>query len=156
MSETAWATGEGVERVPAPFSLRCGALLIDYILLAGVVALATLLARIFGIETRRGVSSLLTLTYATIGVAAFINFVLLAGSGGQTLGKLVTGLRVECRDGSQLGYVRAALRHFVGYPLSIATLCIGFLLAAFNREGRALQDFLAGTVVVVARTRRRA
>ena len=33
------------ERLRAPFSLRCGALLIDYIVLAAVMALATLLAR---------------------------------------------------------------------------------------------------------------
>ena len=33
------------ERLRAPFSLRCGALLIDYIVLAGVMASATLLAQ---------------------------------------------------------------------------------------------------------------
>ncbi|MCA1591374.1 MAG: RDD family protein [Acidobacteria bacterium] len=140
-----------IERLRAPFSLRCGALLIDYILLIGVVALATLLARMFGIETRRDTSTLLTITYVTIGVVALLNFVLLAGSGGQTLGKWVTGLRVEERDGVPLGYVRAALRHLVGYPLSFLTLGVGLILAAFNREGRALHDFLAGTVVVRAR-----
>src|SRR5437588_679607 len=33
------------ERLRAPFSLRCGALLIDYILMVGVLAFATMLAR---------------------------------------------------------------------------------------------------------------
>jgi uncharacterized RDD family membrane protein YckC len=40
------------------------------------------------------------------------------------------------------------LRHTVGYLASLVTLGLGFLLAAFNREGRALHDLIAGTVVV--------
>ena len=42
------------ERLRAPFSLRCGALLIDYIVVVGVLALATLLARFLGDDGRRG------------------------------------------------------------------------------------------------------
>ena len=37
-----------VEQRPAPFSLRCGAALIDYILLVGIVAFSTIIARWFG------------------------------------------------------------------------------------------------------------
>jgi uncharacterized RDD family membrane protein YckC len=66
----------------------------------------------------------------------------------------VTGLRIERRDGERAGFARTLLRHTLGYLLSLLTLGLGFLLAAFNREGRALHDLLAGTVVVRAGAQR--
>jgi uncharacterized RDD family membrane protein YckC len=72
----------------------------------------------------------------------------LASLGGRTFGKWVTGLRIERRDGVPLSLGRSCLRHLVGYALTLATLGLGFLVAAFNIEGRALHDYVAGTVVV--------
>ena len=139
------------ERLRAPFFLRCGALLIDYILVVGVLAFATLLARLSG-DGVRGSTLLLTAGYvAALGVA-LLNYVLIAGLSGRTLGKWVAGLRIERRDGVPLSFGRALLRHLAGYPLTILTLGTGFLLAAFNAEGRALHDLIAGTVVVRARS----
>jgi uncharacterized RDD family membrane protein YckC len=137
-------------RLRAPFALRCGALLIDYILVVGVLAFATLLARLSG-DGVRGSTFLLTAGYvAALGVA-LLNHVLIAGLSGRTLGKWVAGLRIERRDGVPLSFGRALLRHLVGYPLTLLTLGTGFLLAAFNAEGRALHDLIAGTVVVRGR-----
>jgi uncharacterized RDD family membrane protein YckC len=138
------------ERLRAPFSLRCGALLVDYTILIGIVAFATVLARTFG-DGRRGDTLLLTTGYAAALAVAVLNFVLIAGLSGRTLGKWVAGLRIERRDGVPLSFGRALLRHLVGYPLTLLTLGVGFLLAAFGAEGRALHDFLAGTVVVRSR-----
>ena len=138
------------ERLRAPFSLRCGALLIDYIVLVAILPSATLLARLFGDEGRAG-STLLTMAYGTVGVAALLNFVLLPALVGRTLGKWVTGLRIERRDGMRLSFGRALVRHVVGYLLTLATFGVGFLLAAFSTEGRALHDLLAGTIVVRSR-----
>jgi len=139
------------ERLRAPFSLRCGALLIDYIVVVGVLALATLLARVLGGDVRRGGSFILFVGYLTTAGVAFVNFVLLANLSGRTLGKWVAGLRIERQDGEPLSVGRALLRHLVGYPLTLLTLGLGFLLAAFNQQGRALHDWLAGTVVVRSR-----
>lgn len=141
------------ERLRAPFSLRCGALLVDYIIVVGVVAFATLLARFFGDE-RRGAGLLLTAGYLAAAGVAVLNYVLVAGLSGRTLGKWVAGLRIERRDGVRLSFGRALLRHLVGYPLTLLTLGLGFLLAAFSAEGRALHDLLAGTVVVRSRRTR--
>ncbi len=139
------------ERLRAPFALRCGALLIDYILVVGVLAFATLLARLSG-DGVRGSTFLLTAGYvAALGVA-LLNHVLIAGLSGRTLGKWVAGLRIERRDGVPLSFGRALIRHLVGYPLTLLTLGTGFLLAAFNSEGRALHDLVAGTVVVRGRS----
>jgi uncharacterized RDD family membrane protein YckC len=139
------------ERLRAPFSLRCGALLVDYIIVVGIVAFATLLARALG--DGRG-SSLLTVGYVTALAVAFLNLVVVAGFSGRTLGKWVAGLRIERRDGEPLSFGRALVRHLIGYPLTLLTLGIGFLVAAFNSEGRALHDLLAGTVLVRSRRTR--
>ncbi|MDT5296228.1 MAG: hypothetical protein QOJ76_3108 [Acidobacteriota bacterium] len=141
------------ERMRAPFSLRCGALLIDYTLLVGVLALATLLARVFG-DMRRGSAVVLTAGYIAVAVVTFLNFVVVVGFSGRTLGKWFAGLRIERKDGVSLSFGRALVRHVVGYPLTLLTLGAGFLLAAFHPQGRALHDLLAGTVVVRSRSTR--
>jgi uncharacterized RDD family membrane protein YckC len=142
------------ERLKAPFSLRCGALLIDYILLAGVMAFATLFARLLG-DTRRGSSFVLTAGYVAVASVAFLNFVLIAALSGRTLGKWMAGLRIERMNGEPLSIVRALVRHLLGYALTALTLGLGFLLSAFDPKGRALHDLLAGTVVVRSRATRR-
>src|SRR5688572_31173446 len=93
------------ERLRAPFILRCGALLIDYILVVGVLAFATLLARLSG-EGVRGSAFLLTAGYVAAPAVVVINHVLLAGLSGRTLGKWVAGLRIERRDGVPLSFGR--------------------------------------------------
>lgn len=144
-----------VERFRAPFSLRCGALLIDYILVAGIVAFSTLWARAFGGGARFAGGTAETLGFIIALGATVLNFVLLPLWRGQTIGKWATGLFIQTRDGSPLGVGRIILRHVVGYPLSLITLGLGFLLAAFNPEGRALHDIIAGTTVVLEEGRLR-
>ena len=141
-----------LEHLRAPFSLRCGALLIDYTILVVILAFATLVARMLGGDTRWTGATVLTLGYLVTGTVAILNFIVLAGLSGRTLGKWVTNLRIVRRDGRRLGFARACLRHLVGYPLTLATFGIGFLAAAFNREGRALHDLVASTVVVRGRS----
>ena len=134
--------------VRAPFSLRCGAFLIDYTFVVGLVALSTLLARLFGEGARDTSDAALSFGYIAAAVIAALNFFVLPVFTGRTLGKWATGLRVELRDGDPVTFTRALLRHTVGYLLSLLTLGFGFLVAAFSRDGRALHDLLAGTVVV--------
>jgi len=138
-------------RAGAPFALRCGALLVDYTLTAAILAFATLLARLLGGGARLGGATALTLGYLAALSLIVLNFVVLAGFTGRTLGKWVTGLRIERRDGRPAGFAHVAVRHLVGYPLSLLTLGLGFLLAVFSREGRALHDLIAGTVVTWGR-----
>jgi uncharacterized RDD family membrane protein YckC len=138
----------------APFALRCGALLVDYTLVAAVAAFATLLARLFGGGSRTAGGTVMEFGLIVALCVALLNFLVLPGFTGRTLGKWVAGLRVERRDGEPLDLGRSLLRHTVGYLASLLTLGLGFLLAAFNREGRALHDLIAGTVVVRGGTRR--
>ena len=137
-----------VESPPAPFALRCGAMLIDYIILVGIVAFSTLIARMLGGGARTANSSAETVgLLIAIGVAV-LNLGVLAGFTGRTLGKWATGLRIQRQNGSKPGVGRTFLRHFVGYPLSVLPLGLGFLLAVLNTRGRALHDLIADTIVV--------
>jgi uncharacterized RDD family membrane protein YckC len=133
-------------RERAPFALRCGALLIDYTLAAAIVAFSTLLARLFA--ARSASDSAITVGLILAVVVAVLDMVVLPAFTGRTVGKWATGLRVERKSGEPVGFARATLRHTVGYLASLLTLGLGFLLVALNREGRALHDLIAGTVVV--------
>lgn len=135
-------------RVHVPFPLRCGALLIDYIVLISLVVLGTLFARMLGGGARAAGSSAETAAIVLAIAVALLNFGVLAGLTGLTLGKWATGLRIQRSDGGNPGIGRALLRHFIGYPLSLITFGIGFLLAIVTVHGRGLHDMIAGTVVV--------
>jgi uncharacterized RDD family membrane protein YckC len=136
------------KRLRAPFSLRCGALLIDYILLAAIVVFGTLVARMLGGGARSAGTSAETIGIVAAVVVAVLNLGVLPGLTGLTLGKWATGLRIERNDGADVGIGRSLLRHFIGYPLSFVVLGIGFAIAAITPRGRGLHDAIAGTIVV--------
>lgn len=166
-----------MERYRAPFSLRCGALLIDYILLVGIIAFSTLLARL----GRHGpaTSSKAEVVGVIIAIiVAAINFVGLTALRGETIGKWATGLCIRQADGAPLDLKSALLRHLLVYPpaflmlglgflvadmlvaaavasgLFVLMLTIGFLMATLSAHGRALHDIVANTVVVREDARR--
>jgi uncharacterized RDD family membrane protein YckC len=142
------AARERGNRLQAPFSLRCGALLIDYIALAMILVFSTLIARMLGGGARSAGNSAQTIgVIITVAVAA-LNLGVLPGLTGMTLGKWATGLRIERNNGDDVNIPRALLRHFVGYPLSFLLLGIGFLIAAITVRGRGLHDIIADTIVV--------
>ncbi len=66
---------------------------------------------------------------------------------GQTPGMRVMGVRVVTGSGAPPSVPRSLVR-FVGLILAIIPLFVGFLPVPFDGRRRALQDFLAGTVVV--------
>jgi uncharacterized RDD family membrane protein YckC len=142
------AARHGGKRLRAPFPLRCGALLIDYIALISLVVLGTLVARMLGGGAREAGSSAETAAIMLAVLMAVLNLGVIPGFTGLTLGKWATGLRIERNDGGPVGIGRALLRHFVGYPLSFALLGLGFIMAAVSVHGRGLHDMIAGTIVV--------
>ena len=135
-------------RYRAPFALRCGAILIDYIILALILTFSTMVARMMGGGARLagGTAEKFGIFFAL--VAAVLDLGVLVGLTGKTLGKWTTGLRLERTDGSLPGIGWSLLRHFVGYPISFVLFGVGFLMAIVKPTGRALHDLLAGTVVI--------
>jgi uncharacterized RDD family membrane protein YckC len=142
------AARQAGKRLRAPFPLRCGAILIDYIVLISFLVVSTLISRMLGGGAREAGSSAETAGILITITMTVLNLGILPGLTGLTLGKWATGLRIEKNDGGHLGIGRAFLRHFVGYPLSLALLGLGFLMAAVSVHGRGLHDIIAGTIVV--------
>ena len=135
-------------RYRAPFNLRCGAILIDYIVLALILTFSTIVARLMGGGARLAGGTAENIGILFTFLAAVLDLGVLAGLTGKTLGKWTTGLRLETTDANRPGIGRALLRHFIGYPISFLLFGLGFLLAIVNPTGRALHDLLAGTVVI--------
>lgn len=135
-------------RLRGPFSLRCGAILIDYIILVAILAFSTLISRLLGGGARSAGNSSEAIGMVLAIIVAILNLGILPGLTGLTVGKWATGLRIRRSNGRSIGIGRAFLRHFVGYPVSFLTLGLGFLIASFTANGRGLHDFIADTMVV--------
>lgn len=69
------------------------------------------------------------------------------GSFGATPGKMACRLRVVRPDGAKVTYPRALGRHFAEI-LSSLTLGVGYIMAAFDEEKRALHDRVCDTRVI--------
>lgn len=139
------------ERVKAPFFLRCGALLVDYLLIIAFPVVCLMIARMSGDDGAR----LLTSEWNTAGwlialLFAATDLVVLPAFSGQSIGKIVTGLRIVKLDGTPPATGTIVLRQTVGYLLTLFSFGIGFLFSVFSSKGRALQDYLTGTVVIYA------
>jgi len=81
-------------------------------------------------------------------------FVLFTAAGGQTIGKMATGIKVVSMQGESPWSARVPLAdsilRAVGYLVSVLPAGLGFLPALFGAERRAVHDRLADTRVVKA------
>jgi uncharacterized RDD family membrane protein YckC len=82
-------------------------------------------------------------------IVSLLYVVLFHATRGQTPGKQLLGLRVVDIYGERPSLAKTLLRTF-GYVLSVLPFSLGFLWIGFDREKRALHDWLAGTYVVLA------
>ena len=81
-------------------------------------------------------------------VMAFLYQVGFTLSGGQTMGKMITGIRVTGDDGHGVDITGAVVRA-LGSLLTMCTLGLLFIPVLFSAERRAVHDRLAGTRVVI-------
>jgi uncharacterized RDD family membrane protein YckC len=86
--------------------------------------------------------------FAAVAWAAVVGtyFVVFWTTAGQTPGMRLMGLRLFGPDGGHPSVLRAGVR-LVGLVLAIVPLFAGFLPVLVDDRRRALQDFMAGTVV---------
>jgi uncharacterized RDD family membrane protein YckC len=133
------------------FWIRFAARLLDGIILAVAnVAIDALILAGFGvgrspISQRSPLPGILILA-VNIVMAVLYEAGFLVRSGA-TPGKMVLGLRVVTAEGGPLSWGRAVGR-YLGLWLDNFTLGIGFIIAAFDAEKRALHDHICGTRVV--------
>ena len=69
------------------------------------------------------------------------------GKYGATVGKMAMKIRVVTAEGQKVSYLRALGRYFAKL-LSGMILMIGYLMAAFDDEKRALHDRICNTRVI--------
>ncbi len=80
--------------------------------------------------------------------AVWLYFALMESSSKQaTLGKMMIGVIVTDTDGNRISFGRASGRYFGKY-VSMITLMIGFIMAAFTKRKQALHDMMAGCLVI--------
>jgi uncharacterized RDD family membrane protein YckC len=99
----------------------------------------------------------LAATMAILGIYALLNIglqfayeVYFVSKRGGTLGKLILGLRIIRVDGSMLTAGQAAGR-YLAYLLNSFTFFIGFIMAGFDSEKRALHDRICDTRVIYSK-----
>ena len=82
----------------------------------------------------------------TLGIEILYN-VYFNGRFGATPGKMVLKLKIVRQDGTPISYLLAFGRYFA-VVLSFFTLCIGFMMAGWDEEKRALHDRICDTRVI--------
>lgn len=82
-----------------------------------------------------------------LAVSAVYNVVLMTLFNGQTLGKMVFGMRVVKKNGRRISVLDALLRNVLGYMISQIFL-LGYIWAFADKDKQAWHDKMAGTVVV--------
>jgi uncharacterized RDD family membrane protein YckC len=155
----------GVRRY-AGFWIRFVALIIDGIIMGVVGTILTLPLRLLMVgSTVTAVQSqdptaalaILPAMMGAIGISMLVNIALgLAYEGyfvsnkGGTIGKLALGLQIIHVDGSRLTFTQAIGRYFARL-LSAIILYIGFIMAGFDPEKRALHDRICNTLVIYSK-----
>ncbi len=133
------------------FWIRFLAVFIDGLILAAVSMAYTPFFTVTGFDPKQPARF-----FILIGILSGIQFVIrmvyetwFVGNRGATPGKMICGLKVVRPDGRPLTYARAFCR-YLAKLLDDFTLLIGYLIAAFDDEKRALHDRLCDTRVVRA------
>ncbi|GGA03456.1 putative membrane protein YteJ [Paenibacillus marchantiophytorum] len=125
----------------AGFWIRFVAVLLDGIAIQAVFVLLSFIVNISPFKPNLGMS---VLQYAISWSYSVILTVLL----GQTLGKMIMGIRVIRKDGLPNTWGSILLREIIGKIVSTIILCIGYIMAGIDSEKRGLHDRMAGTRVV--------
>jgi uncharacterized RDD family membrane protein YckC len=135
----------------ASFGARFVALVIDAAILRGLqMMIETAIAGTFGILPASifGFIEWPLNKFAFL-VLLFFYFGWFYSEKGATPGKLLLNLQVVQSDtGERLTYLRAFLRETLGKMISGVLLCLGFLIAAFRNDHRALHDMIFDTRVI--------
>jgi uncharacterized RDD family membrane protein YckC len=146
----------------AGFFVRCAAMTIDVffvVMLNGALLFgaAVLIGKTTGIVdmvlTSRGfeffqiIAPLLKAAVITTICVPPIYFIAMTAFFGQTIGKMITGIRVVRSDGRPVSFLRALIRFFAYIPSGVL-LFTGFLWILWDPERQSWHDMLADTVVI--------
>jgi uncharacterized RDD family membrane protein YckC len=127
----------------AGFMIRLGAVIIDGVILAVPFWILVAMGVLEIQESSGNVAHNLISSSA-----GAVYEILMVGKYGATVGKMATGLRVVDHNGRPVTMGRSAGRYFAKILSGLPTLMIGYLMAAFDAENRALHDRICSTRVV--------
>jgi len=142
------------DMVYARFWTRFAAVFLDGLLLGAINMGIGLVGGIFIAASLRGQQPTagffvfqIILTLINLSIAITYETILI-GKYGATLGKMACKIKVVTAEGGKVSYLLAFGRYFAKL-LSSLTLLIGFIMAAFDDEKRALHDRICNTRVIV-------
>ena len=78
---------------------------------------------------------------------AFYSFIFVYLFDGQSIGKMLTGIKVIEKNGSKLGFFTAFVREFAG-KLIMIPLFLTFIFTAFSYKKHSIIDYLSDTCVI--------
>jgi len=135
----------------AGFGLRYGAWMFDFLItliaIMGFTFVVTAASRRSVVGSNTDLAIIVGLTLLLF----VLNFVVMAGTGGQTAGMRILGIYIVRVDGTPFTMKQAALRHLIGYPLSIVSFFLGFLWMLWDPRQQGWHDKLANTIVVISK-----
>ena len=140
----------------AGFGIRSIAYVIDRIILTlidllffvvGLFAIKTTSYIQTGIPSFENFTTIFIPTYAAMLLVEIAYYTFFHGHTGQTIGKMVCGVKVINIQGEIIGYRRAFLR-WVGYVISSLIFYLGFLWVAIDRSKQGWHDKIARTYVI--------
>ena len=123
----------------AGFWIRCVAFVID----ASFVGCLMNIAVYFNIESYIPIS--IAIVYMIL--FAFYSFIFIYLFDGQSIGKMLTGIKVIEKNGSKLGFFTAFVREFAG-KLIMIPLFLTFIFTAFSYKKHSIIDYLSDTCVI--------
>jgi uncharacterized RDD family membrane protein YckC len=134
------------------FWIRLGAKVIDGIILQVVNFIIFTLGSLFIVSAlaTKDPSQLIVTTVIQLIIGLFLAIsyeVWFVGKFRATPGKMMCGLAIVDPVGGRISYLRA-LGRYLATILSSIILCVGFIMAGFDREKRALHDRICDTRVI--------
>ena len=132
----------------AGFWIRFGAKFVDGLILRFVGMIINVLGA--AVVRTSGESAASMAVFFMVGLGFVVDILyrtIFVGAFGATPGKMAVKVRVVNADGSKVSYGKAFARALAEY-LSLILLLIGYIMAAFDSEKRALHDRICSTRVI--------
>lgn len=131
----------------AGFWMRFWAYLLDWLIIGSINGI--LIYPVFrALDVSLNNSSYFSAVAIATALTFYLYFVLMTKYLGQTLGKMVFGLRVIQIDGGKLSWSTILFREWIGRFISGTVMMLPYLVVAFHPKKKGIHDLFADTTVV--------
>ncbi|WP_052327280.1 RDD family protein [Nosocomiicoccus massiliensis] len=129
--------------------IRLLAYIVDLIVLWSVRQIAIIpILTMLGVMNQNIIFDAISIRSIVVAVVFFLYFVLMTYFFGQTLGKMIFGIRVVSSKGYELTFAQVLYRELIGRYITQALLNLPYLMILFNENRMGLHDFIGDTLVV--------